>query len=91
MVGGTKIVKKVENWSDMEALLGEAIGGLITCPDCGSNLEPDAEKCSWESSETNLELLLTSQSTHDIIKLNKIKQGQANAQEATSNDISDPE
>ena len=35
----------VESWNDIEALLREAIDGLITCPDCGSDLEPDAEKC----------------------------------------------
>jgi len=32
-------------WIDMEELLTQALDGIITCPQCGESLEPDADKC----------------------------------------------
>lgn len=30
---------------DMEEYLKQAVDGVIECPECGNNIEPDAEKC----------------------------------------------
>ncbi len=31
---------------DLEDILRQAVEGIIECPECGTLLEPDADKCS---------------------------------------------
>lgn len=53
--GDEKTRKRIE----LDNLLSQALDGVIECPRCGNNLEPDAKKCvcGWKNPLRGLGLI----------------------------------